>query len=408
MTEKYLNQPLIRIKENRYLKIMIFLLPMLNFLAGINIDIYAPSMPAIANHFNASIVMTKNTISVTMFGWMLGAMLFGILLDSVGRKKILFYCLLVYTIVSLCAPWCHSIHQLMLVRFIQGFSVASISIGCRALVVDTISGRLYTVAILYTSLGYGLGPIVGPVIGGVLQHTIGWRANFIALAVISLLLLILLVLIIEERMPVKKALHIKQIASCIGSVLSHRTFIAGAVISGLIQVQLMLYATAGPFIVENLLHRSALFYGNTALVVGGGYLIGTVISRFLLHYLHPRQVCDVGYLLLFIGLVLAWWYALFAQLTIIAVISPILLTGISGGMVFPHILGANLQLFSTNAGIALAVQAALVLLVSTLGVFTISHVHITNLLQLALIHLAIIVVTTSIFFVKYRKMFASV
>ena len=78
---------------------------------------------------------------------------------------------------------------------------------------------------------------------------------------------------------------------------------AGVVIGGITQIQLMLYPTIGPFIIEKQLHQTVLVYGNSALIVGSAYLVGSLINRLLLKYLLPKKICDLGYIFLMVGLV---------------------------------------------------------------------------------------------------------
>ncbi|MCP3679033.1 MAG: multidrug effflux MFS transporter [Gammaproteobacteria bacterium] len=80
--------------------------------------------------------------------------------------------------------WWSQLHrqvaELLIIRLLQGMTISTVAIGSRALAVDYFSGRRFFVVVMYTSLGYGLGPILGPVIGGYLQYHFGWRANFYA------------------------------------------------------------------------------------------------------------------------------------------------------------------------------------------------------------------------------------
>lgn len=403
--KKYLHEPIFNISNDAYLTLVVFLAPLLNFLSGINIDIYSPSMPAIASYFNASVITTKNTISITLLGWMVGALLFGVLIDTFGRKKILVYCLFLYVTISLFALWCHTIHQLMVVRFIQGFAIAAITIGCRAIIIDNITGHRYAVAILYTSIGYGLGPIIGPFIGGILQHYIGWQANFIALTVIGAFLLFILLAFIKESIPKRQPLIFSHIASCCMSVIKNKKFMAGVIISGLLQIQIMIYSTLGPFIVEDVLHKSVLAYGNTALIVGLSYLLGTLISRFLLKVTTPKYVCYWGYIVLLIGLALSYLFSMLFELSLLTIMLPIMLICTSAGLISANIIGANLRQFPDNAGISIAIQAALLLLIASAGIFIISHIHVVNLIQLALIFSVLIILQVFIFFFGYRKIF---
>jgi len=403
--KKYLYHPIIRLDKEAYLTLIVVLAPLLNFLSGINIDIYSPSMPSIVSYFHATIIATKNTISVTVLGWTIGAIFFGILIDSVGRKKILVLGIFFYVIASMSAQWCNTIHQLMIVRFIQGFMIATISIGSRALILDNITGERYTIAILYTSIGYGLGPLVGPFIGGILQHYFGWQANFIALAIFGVILLFISVFFIKESMPQRQSLNFRNVTKKCISVLSHRRFIAGVMIGGLIQIQIMLYPTLGPFIVENILHRSVLVYGNTALAVGGSYLLGTLMNRVLLKYMLPKQVCYVGCIILLMGLLISYLFAEIWVINLLTLMIPIILFCISAGLIYANVLGTNLKQFPNNAGIAMAILISLTLLVAAIGIFIISHIHIVGLFQLAVIFSVLVFLEIVIFFFGYRSLF---
>lgn len=403
--KKYLDHPLIKTSNSTYLSIIIILSPLLNFLGGINIDIYSPSLPSIAEFFNTSAVVVKNTIFITLFGWTLGALTFGALIDSIGRKRTLLLGLSGYVLVSFVTPWCHSIHQLMLARFIQGFMISTITVGCRALIIDTITGKRYAIAILYTSLGYGLGPIIGPFIGGVLQHYFGWQANFIALTIISATLLTLFFLFVKESIPQKQPLVVRKIIQNYLSVLSHKKFVVGGIISGITQIQLLLYPTLGPFIVEDILHYNALIYGNTALIIGISYLTGTLISRFALSYIQLKSICYLGYFFLTAGLLLAYCFNFFMEISLLTIMLPLILTCISGGLIFPTVLANNLKQFPSNAGTSMAMQASLVLFSSSIGVFIVSHIHVSGLAQLSLILSALAILQAALFFFSYRQLF---
>jgi len=65
--KKYLEQPVIAINNKTYLSLIVLLSPLLNFLSGINIDIYSPSMPSIATYFDVSVIATKNMITIQQF-----------------------------------------------------------------------------------------------------------------------------------------------------------------------------------------------------------------------------------------------------------------------------------------------------------------------------------------------------
>ncbi len=403
--KKYLHEAIIKVDSHKYLVTILFLAPLMNFLAGISIDIYSPSMPAITSHFHTTITVTKNTVSITLLGWALGALIFGILLDSLGRKIILTLSISAFVIASLLAPLCHTIHQLMLVRLIQGFTVSAITIGCRTLVSDTIKGPRFAIAMVYISIGYGSGPIIGPFIGGLLQHYIGWQANFIALSVLGAIILFALVTFTEESIPQRQPLVIKHIANRFTSMLKHKRFVAGIFICAIGQIQLLLYPTLGPFIVEETLKKSALVYGDTALIVGGSFLTGALLSRLLLKHISPKNICYIGYAVLSTGLIMSYWFMIAYKVSLLTVMLPNIFFCTSYGLVSANLLGENLKQFPNSAGIAMAIQATLVLSIATAGTFVINSTHIAHLSQLSLLYSILALLQIATFFLYYRKIF---
>lgn len=401
----YFKKPVFQLQPEAYISLILILAPLMNFLSGINIDIYSPSMPEIARNFSTTVVATKQTISATVLGWTIGALLLGVLMDSWGRRRVLLACLSIYVVSCALTTQCHSIEQLMLLRLIQGFTMASISIGCRVILTDTIKGPRYTIAILYTSIAWGSGPIVAPWIGGWIQHYWGWQTNFWLLCSIASLYLLTLFLFLQETLPQRQSLHPKSIATRFTHIISNRQFAVGALIAGLLQIQIMLYPTVGPFIVEDTLGKSVLEYGNSALAVGACYLSGALISRVLLKFWLPKQVCYFGYGVLALGVSLAWLFTAYSDFSLSTIMIPIMIICVSSGLIFANIMGTSLRLFPDHAGIAVATITGCLLFIAAVGTYLLSHIHINHLSQLATVYLIVALLQAILFFREYQKIF---
>ena len=72
--------------------------------------------------------------------------------------------------------------------------------------------------------------------------------------------------------------------------------------------------------------------------------------------------------------------------------------------IFPNIVGANLKQFPHNAGVAMAVQIALLGLVAAIGIAIISQINITGLAQLSHIIFVLVVAEMLLFFFAYRSL----
>ena len=244
--------------------------------------------------------------------------------------------------------------------------------------------------------------MIGPFIGGLLQKYFGWKANFVAFGVLGIVFVLFLLLFIHESIPEKRRFTLQTVLHPYFKVLAHRVFVAGIIIGGLIQTDLMIYPTLAPFIVENTLHYNFMIYSNTALLVGCGYLGGTLVNRLLLKRIPSYRICDYGFGGFVLALISSVLLIFMTHLTLFSLIIPILLINFSSGFIYPNILGANLKLFPQNAGIAMATQVFLLMLIATCALFIISHFHIINLLTPTIIYALLIIFKSILFFKTYR------
>ncbi len=400
--QNFLEYGLIKLHKETYCKVLIILAPLLNFLSGLNTDLYTPSMPAIAHYYSASFAAVKNTVTATLLGFAIGCVIFGILLDVLGRRRTILLGLFLYMLASFAALICQDIMQLILVRFLQGITIATVSVGCRAVIIDSFTGHRFTVALLYTSLAYGLGPIIAPFFGGILQYYIGWKANFVTYGLASIILMLIFALFVNESIPKRHTFSVKKITQNYVMVLKHPIFLTGTFISGLSQIIIIMYSTVGSFLVETILHHTPITYGNTALLIGCGYLTGTLTSRFLTKKFHLHHLISAGYGLLILGLVLQIIFAIIGDLNLITLILPIFVMCYSQGLIFPNVMARILRLFLNHAGIAIAVLVSVCMIIASIGMFCISHIEINNLTRLAVIFFVVVLLQFFIF-LKFFK-----
>lgn len=409
MTEKFflknlLHNAFISVEKDRYLKLLLILAPLLNFLSGITFDLHAPSLPAIATYYNAPISSVKNTITISLLGFSIGCIIFGTLLDIFGRRPVIFSGILIYTIASFLALACRTIDGLLFVRFMQGFAVSCLSIGCRTIIIDHFTGHQFKIALLYTSLTFGIGPILAPFIGGFLQYHFGWKANFIAYGIVSFILMIIFTLFINESKNKNlEKFSFKNIRINYINALKNHSFVPGTMIAGISQVQLLVYTTSGAFLIENVLHRSAIVYGNSALVISCGYLLGTITNRFLIKHLQISQLISVGFLLLLFAIIAQIIFSLSGQLNLFTIILPITIIGFANGFIFINILTCCLRLSSKAAGTATALFTSGVMGIGTLGTNVVSHINVNNLTHLTVIFGTSALIQFVIFILFFKK-----
>lgn len=396
-------QALVRLDNNaNYLFAILLISQALNFLSGIAFSLYAPSLPAITNLFHTTTTATKNTMTATMVGFAFGSIIFGVLMDYYGRKKSLVPAMLLFIACSLYAPYVASIQALMLVRLLQGIFISAAAIGSRALVVDYFSGKNFVIAILYTTVAYGLGLVLGPFFGGYLQSYFSWQGNFYAYAMVGLFITIYLLLFINESLVQQEPQQGWNVFKFYYSIVTHKTFLAGSAILGIVMIQQLIYPTVGVFLMQYKLGYTPLLYGYTALAVGLSYLAGTLSNRYLLKYFTVKDLIDIGLKLVALSVLAQIILACSTEMNVWTLLLPIVAINFGLGFMFGNILGLCLQLFPKNAGMNMAVQSCFLMLASSLGIFIISYLTVSSLFILAMIFLMTLIIQGILYYSIFR------
>lgn len=403
-----LKTAVIKISPEKYLSMLIIMIPLLNFLSGITFDLHAPSLPAISAYFSAPISAAKDTITISLFGFSVGCIVFGNLLDVFGRKPVIFVGFLIYSISSFYALTCHSMEALLFVRLLQGFSVSALSIGCRTIIIDNFTDHQFKVAMLYSSLAFGIGPVVAPFFGGLLQYHFGWKANFIAYGAVSFVFMVIFMLLVNESQQSAVKFSIQNIIGHYKAILSQSAFVPGFLISGISQIQLMVYTTTGAFIIEHVFHKTAITYGNSALLVSCGYLFGTLTNRLMIKHFSTHKLIQFGFVLLFFAIMLELFFSVSNLFNLITLVLPIALVGFANGFIFINIFSACLRLTNAAAGIATAIFTSAVLLIGAIGTGIISHIPTLSLSHLFGIFFVSFFLQAIIFIVFLRKKLAHI
>lgn len=120
-------------KQWYFICLILFMSP----LAGIGIDLYAPSLPWVAKALHVKADLIRLTMAMYLLGFALGPLLFGPLSDTYGRKKILVVGLVLYVMTCLLIIEFANIWVMLLMRFVQGFTAGGVGVISKAIITDT-------------------------------------------------------------------------------------------------------------------------------------------------------------------------------------------------------------------------------------------------------------------------------
>src|SRR3990167_8478453 len=221
----------------------------------------------------------------------------------------------------------------------------------------------------------------------VIKNTV--TSTLIGFAIMGFIFFCLYAVFVEESIVLRNSFSPKRLYRTYKELLTHRVFIVSIFLVGCCQIQLMTYATVGSFIVQNILHRTAIVYGNSALLIGVCYFSGTLTNRFLIKKWHVHHLSQMGLILLVLSSTLQLLLAHFGKFDLFNLVLPVMMICYCLGILFPTLSLRSLKIFPQYAGIATSVLICFGLGIASIGMFLISFIDINDLMRLSLIFLSV-------------------
>lgn len=367
----------------------------------LGLDLYTPSLPAIATYFNVSSFSANLSIILYIAGFGISQPITGVIADHLERKSFILNALLIYCVSSFLSSFSPSIHWLCFFRIINSICAACTAASIKIMIAENFKGKMLEKANNYYALFWAITPVIAPLIGGYLQHYFGWKSNFYYMGSYGLVCFLLCFFLMDKRSgkTTKNESLLKKTFSVWKILLTDQIYIISVLILSVENALLFLYYTAAPFIIQTKLHFNAAQYGKIVLFIGISYIIGNLLNGRLLNYLHSRTIVYSGLLIsVIISLVfLALTY--FLQVGNIYLITiPVFLLFICDGLVFSNILSRIISRYADCAGTAGGLFGGLLNLLATSIVYLCSHFwNMHHLLSLSTIYFSLLFISLVVF-----------
>lgn len=260
-----------------------FLLGMLGILGPLNIDMYLPSFPDIADDLGARASLVQLSLTACLIGLAIGQIIIGPISDAQGRRKPLLISIFLFALSSLFCALAPNITTLVAARFLQGFTASGGIVLSRAVVRDVFSGRELTKFFALLMVINATAPMIAPMAGGalLLLPFASWHTIFYFLCFLGLLIVLTVAFRLKETLP--KELRISSSVGysvrSMGSLLRDRSFIGYALVVGFIHGGSFAYVSGTPFVYQGIYDVSPqvfsiLFGINGLAIITGSFLIG--------------------------------------------------------------------------------------------------------------------------------------
>ena len=269
----------------RYLQ-LVLVLGSLSAFGALTIDLYLPATPSMAAQLDASPASIQATLTVFVVGLAVGQVLVGPLSDAWGRRPLLLVGLALYTAASLACALAPSVGWLIAARALQSLGAAAGTVLARAIARDLFSGVAMTRFLSTLMLVNGLAPVLAPVVGGQLLTVTTWRALFLLLTAIGVLLLGAVVLGLPETLPTehRQPAHPRHLLRTCARLVDDRRFVRLVLAAAFMFAAVFAYISGSPFVLQDRhglspQEFSLVFAVNGLGIVACGQLNGWMVGR---------------------------------------------------------------------------------------------------------------------------------
>jgi AAHS family cis,cis-muconate transporter-like MFS transporter len=147
---------------------------------GMDLQMLALSLPGISKEFHLSTTAAGALSTYTLFGMGLGGTLAGWLADRIGRARVVWYSILIFSLFTGVIAICRTFVEIAALRFVSGFGLGSVySIGT-LLAAEYVPMRMRTTVLGTLQAGWSLGYVIAALLSSWLLPVVGWRLLFAA------------------------------------------------------------------------------------------------------------------------------------------------------------------------------------------------------------------------------------
>jgi MFS transporter, DHA1 family, multidrug resistance protein len=327
------------------------------------IHLFLPAMPDVKTSFSATDALVQTTFSVTLIAMAVVTPLYGSVSDRYGRRPVLLAGLALFLLGSLVSALAPSMTVLIAGRLIQATGAACGLTLARAIARDAYGPAALVKAIAYLTMAYTLGPMLAPFVGGILIDHFGWRSAFwFALASGVGISAAAYFVLHETRGPSPRGGGAGML-QLYGALLQDTRFLAFILQSGFMSFLFFAVASASPFLMKDLLHRTATEYGLYFMCFPIGYCSGNLISSWLSGRVQVEKMVMAGAVVCFVVVGMQAALVLNDYLTPLIIFVPGGMMSFAQGLALPNAQAGAMrirpELAGTAAGLGLFVQMLL-------------------------------------------------
>ncbi|WP_316014322.1 multidrug effflux MFS transporter [Roseobacter sp. HKCCA0434] len=328
-------------------------------IGALNMNIFLPSLPGMAEWFQADYAVVQLAISAYLGVTALLQLVIGPLSDRYGRRVVMLWAMGVFTLATLGCLLSPTIGWFLAFRFVQAV-VASGMVLSRAVVRDMVGPDRAASMIGYVTMGMALVPMIGPLIGGQLEAMFGWHGSVALLVVAGLAVWWLVWADMGETNAAQSSGFAEQFRAY-PELLTAPRFWGYALTAAFASGAFFAFLGGGPNVASVTLDLSPRALGAYFGFIAGGYMLGNFLSGRFSAQMGLNRMMLAGAATASSGLIVA--VALFGSGLDhpMSLFGPLFFVGVGNGLTLPSANAGMVSVRPHLAGSASGLGGALMI-----------------------------------------------
>ncbi|MCL9821128.1 multidrug effflux MFS transporter [Helicobacter sp. 14348-15] len=383
---------------------LIIILAFMSSLAPLSTDMYLPALGEVQKSFSTNSFYTQLSLASFFIAFALGQLLYGPLSDIYGRKKPLYFGILLFILSSLACISFDSIYTFIFFRFLEALGGCAGVVIARAIVNDNFELKEAASVFALMMVISSLVPMLSPGLGSILLDYFSWKSIFAVLFGLGIFLLLLIFLglnnIKENTASLK--FNSKEIFNNYVKILKDRRFKIYVFSSSFAMATIFAYITGSSYVFIDYYGLSEKSYGILFGINAANFMIFANINARIVRRYSPYYVLPFSFTTMF-GIALLLTIAGFFDLGFL--VFEILLFFIIGmlGFIIPNTTTLAMARFKENSGSASAILGAIQFTLAGGISFVVSYLEANSPLPLALIITICLIIACRIYFLLNAK-----
>jgi len=348
-------------------------------------DMYLPALPTVTHDFS----LTHAEAQITLTSWFIGAisiqLLLGPISDHYGRKIVLCFGGVVFTVATLICAVTAQFHLFLFARFIQGMGICFMAVPGYASIHELFEQKkAIKILALMASIAI-LAPALGPLIGSIILTIFHWRWIFGLLAIWSSLSIILLIIFMPEtvRPSSRHSLQLSLVLMSYKKIFCNKRFMLTISIFGLLFCGFITWIAAGPFLVMDEFHLSPLLFGLFQALIFLSNIIANQTVKQYIDRIGPQKFIQLGLHICFgISIISLGTSVLFPNF-MLAIILTYIVYSFGSGLAFAPLNRLTIETSREPMGARMAVFSTIMSGFATLASLLVSLFYRDTLLSLS-------------------------